>query len=57
MKKLLSILLFVLSLTYTSSAQDDVYPSTENKGLFFIKNAVIHVGNGQVIDNETNTHN
>jgi imidazolonepropionase-like amidohydrolase len=34
-------------------AQDDVYPAPEHKGLMFIKNATIHVGNGDVIENGT----
>jgi len=53
MKKLLSIILFVLSFAATAFAQDDLYPSPENKGMFFIKNATLHVGNGQVIENAT----
>lgn len=32
-------------------AQDDVYPAKEYKGLLFISNATVHVGNGQVIEN------
>lgn len=35
------------------NAQDDVYPAAPHKGLLFIKNATIHVGNGQVIENGT----
>ena len=53
MKKILSIILFVLSFAATAFAQDDLYPSPENKGMFFIKNATLHVGNGQVIENAT----
>ncbi|MCW3117138.1 MAG: Amidohydrolase 3 [Chitinophagaceae bacterium] len=53
MKKLLFVTLFVLSLIASAFAQDDVYPSLDNKGLLFIKNATIHVGNGQVIENGT----
>ncbi|MES1214528.1 MAG: amidohydrolase family protein [Bacteroidota bacterium] len=51
MKKLLFINLLVLSFAVASFAQDDVYPTPENKGLLFIKNATIHVGNGQIIEN------
>jgi len=32
-------------------AQDDVYPTSEAKGTQLIRNATIHVGNGQVINN------
>ena len=53
MKKILSVILFVLSFAATAFAQDDLYPSPENKGMFFIKNATLHVGNGQVIENAT----
>ncbi|MBP7557218.1 MAG: amidohydrolase family protein [Chitinophagaceae bacterium] len=35
----------------TASAQETVYPARENKGVTFIKNATIHVGNGKVIEN------
>ena len=53
MKKILFIPILILSLTVSSFAQDDVYPAKENKGTFFIRNATIHVGNGQVIENGT----
>ena len=53
MKKILFIQLFVLSIISLVKAQDDVYPAKEYKGLLFIKNATIHVGNGQVIENGT----
>jgi imidazolonepropionase-like amidohydrolase len=52
MKKLI-IAAFAL-LPFTSSfAQDDVYPAKEYKGLLFIKNGIVHVGNGQVLENAT----
>ncbi len=53
MKKILFINLFVLSMITLVKAQDDVYPAKEYKGLLFIKNATIHVGNGQVIEDGT----
>lgn len=34
-------------------AQDDVYPAKPYRGLLFIRNGTIHVGNGQVIENGT----
>jgi imidazolonepropionase-like amidohydrolase len=34
-------------------AQDDIYPAKPYNGLLFIKNATIHIGNGQVIENGT----
>lgn len=52
MKKII-IAAFAL-LPFTSSfAQDDVYPAKEYKGLLFIKNGIVHVGNGQVLENAT----
>ena len=53
MKKILCIHILILAFALYSSAQDDVYPAKENKGTFYIKNATIHVGNGQVIENGT----
>lgn len=52
MKKLLSILLIGL-FGLTTHAQDDVYPAPTQKGIIYITNATIHVGNGQVIENGT----
>lgn len=52
MKRLI-IAAFAL-LPFTSPfAQDDVYPAKEYKGLMFIKNGTVHVGNGQVLENAT----
>ena len=36
-----------------ANAQETVLPAKEQKGLLFIKNATIHVGNGKVIENGT----
>jgi imidazolonepropionase-like amidohydrolase len=47
------IILLLLSSFLTSSAQDNVYPAQEYKGLLFIKNGIVHVGNGQVLQNTT----
>jgi len=52
MKQNILILLFLLS-CISFYAQDDVYPAKEYKGLLFIKNGTIHIGNGQVIENGT----
>jgi imidazolonepropionase-like amidohydrolase len=51
MKKLLITLSLITSLT--SFAQDDVYPAKEYRGLLYIKNGIVHVGNGQVLENAT----
>jgi len=40
-------------LTFAANAQETVLPAKEQKGLIFIKNATIHVGNGKVIENGT----
>lgn len=51
MKKIfsaISILFF-----FAAQAQETVLPAKEQKGLLFIKNATIHVGNGKVIENGT----
>src|SRR4030095_10625103 len=50
MKKILFQILLMLPAVMVF-AQDDVYPTTEAKGSQIIRNAVIHVGNGQVINN------
>ena len=52
MKKLFLLIQGILFIGFLA-AQDDVYPARENKGLFFITHATIHVGNGQVIENGT----
>ncbi|MEO7312841.1 MAG: amidohydrolase family protein [Chitinophagaceae bacterium] len=52
MKKL-AIYLVASLLALAGFAQDDVYPAPAYKGLLFIKNATIHVGNGAVIQNGT----
>ena len=53
MKKLfLSITALLIVITFVN-AQDDVYPSKENKGHWYITNGTIHIGNGQVVENGT----
>jgi imidazolonepropionase-like amidohydrolase len=39
--------------TMAINAQDDIYPTAVQKGTFYITNATIHVGNGNVIENGT----
>ncbi len=53
MKKILSIIALGCFSIGSLWAQETVYPGKEYKGLLFIKNATIHVGNGQVITNGT----
>lgn len=50
MKKYLMILVAAFAFTQACS-QETVYPAKAYDGLLFIKNATIHVGNGQVIEN------
>jgi imidazolonepropionase-like amidohydrolase len=50
MKKIFFIIQ-VLVIAMVANSQDDVYPMPPQKGLLFIKNATIHVGNGNVINN------
>lgn len=44
---LLSLLCYLIKV----NSQENVYPAKENKGITYIKNATIHVGNGKVIEN------
>lgn len=52
MKKLIYIF-SCLTLMTGISAQDNVYPAKPQKGLLFLKNGTVHVGNGTVIENAT----
>lgn len=47
------IILLLLSFVLHTTAQDDVYPAGEYKGLLFITNGTVHVGNGQVLEKAT----
>lgn len=49
MKKILFI--FMLCLCGATYAQETVLPTKAHKGVSYIKNATIHVGNGKVIEN------
>lgn len=53
MLRKLFISTLVLLISRSLGAQDNVYPAPEYKGPLFIKNATIHVGNGNVIENGT----
>ncbi|OSZ80623.1 amidohydrolase [Chitinophagaceae bacterium IBVUCB2] len=46
-------LTIIMALTVTVHSQSNVLPAPPQKGLLFIKNATIHVGNGTVIENGT----
>ncbi len=49
--KRLFFLAILVSLTVAIHAQSNVLPGAPQKGLMYIKNATIHVGNGTVIEN------
>lgn len=51
MKQLITITL--LTVCVLAQAQETVYPAAAYKGLTFLKNGTVHVGNGQVIENAT----
>jgi imidazolonepropionase-like amidohydrolase len=52
MKKIIHLLILFIA-TLAATAQETVYPAKEYKGLLFIKNGTVHVGNGQVLENAT----
>src|SRR5436190_21595149 len=52
MKKYFFLIITILAVEVIK-AQDDVYPAPPQQGVFYITNATIHVGNGQVINNGT----
>ena len=45
------LVLSLLCYLVNANSQENVYPAKENKGITYIKNATIHVGNGKVIEN------
>jgi imidazolonepropionase-like amidohydrolase len=52
MKRIFHILI-ATSAFLTAGAQETVYPAKPHQGVLFIRNGIIHVGNGTVIDNGT----
>ncbi len=53
MKKIISSIIYFACAVTIVNAQETVYPTRDNKEHFFITNATIHVGNGQVVENGT----
>jgi len=52
MKKIF-VLIFIISISLASFGQANVLPAPPQKGVMYITNATIHVGNGEVIENGT----
>ena len=52
MKKIFNLILS-LAIASTTFSQETVYPAKDYKGMLFIKNGIVHVGNGQVMDRAT----
>lgn len=52
MKNIITIII-TLAIVHIAIAQDNIYPAPANNGTFFITNATIHIGNGQVIEKGT----
>lgn len=52
MKKYISFIC-AIAIGFSAAAQETIYPAPEYKGLLFIKNGTVHVGNGQVLTNAT----
>ena len=52
MKKYISFICAV-AIGFSAAAQETIYPAPEYKGLLFIKNGTVHVGNGQVLTDAT----
>ena len=50
MKKLFNLVWLMIA-TVASFAQANVLPAPAQKGVMYVKNATIHVGNGTVIEN------
>jgi imidazolonepropionase-like amidohydrolase len=53
MKKLLYTLTALLAIGSYANSQEVVYPAKDQKGLMFITNGTVHVGNGTVLENAT----
>lgn len=53
MKKIYQLSIAALLACNSLFAQETVYPAADYKGLLFIKNGTVHVGNGTVLENAT----
>ncbi|TAF54241.1 MAG: amidohydrolase [Sphingobacteriia bacterium] len=53
MKKIITLVNSLLLLGGMATAQETIYPAKAQKGLLFLKNGTVHVGNGTVLENAT----
>lgn len=53
MQKIIYIFSALLLLSGMAIAQETIYPAGAQKGIFFLKNGTVHVGNGTVIEGAT----
>lgn len=53
MKKLFCYIIGLTACSFTLRAQETIYPAKPQEGRTYLRNATIHVGNGQVINNGT----
>lgn len=53
MKKYIKYIIALTFFAQVCKAQETIYPTPQQKGTFYITHAVIHVGNGQVINDGT----
>ena len=52
-KKYIPLLVFLITFHQICKAQETIYPAAAQKGSFYISHAIIHVGNGQIINDGT----
>lgn len=53
MKKIITSIIYFVWAVQLSQAQETVYPTRDNKEHFYITNATVHIGNGQIVENGT----
>jgi imidazolonepropionase-like amidohydrolase len=53
MKRMKYIFSALVLFSLAATAQENIYPAKTQKGLIFLKNGTVHVGNGTVIQNAT----
>lgn len=53
MKKILYTISTLIALINIAQSQESIYPSKEQKGILYITNGTVHIGNGTVLENAT----